>query len=186
MPPMIQPPHSATEAIRILKAELLSPNWALSPQRNGQCTDAMNVLNLYFDNRRYSKGIVAIARQLLIHLAQETKPRRHAVDLLKEIMAHTVTMFEGEHNESQDKKICASCLRRFKLLKIFIQKTTPTPNKFTLACLSLKHEVETLQCASTQFLSLSPSQQIETMLTIQSLIAETRGMQKKITTPPKK
>lgn len=183
---MIQPPHSAPEAIRILKAELLAPNWTLSPQRNAQCTGAMDVLDFYFKDRRYSRGIVAIARQLLIHLAQETEPKRGAIDLLKEIMAHTVTMFEGEHNEPQDRKICASCLRRFKSMGISSQKTAPTPNKFTLAILSLKHEVEILQRVSARFPTLPPTQQIETMLTIQSLMVETKALQKKITTPPKK
>ena len=180
---MPQDTPSTINAIHILKAEILSPDWRLSPKRNANCTKAMLTLNNVFNERRYVKGLVAIARQLLLHLAEENNTKEEAIDLLKEIMAHIVTFYEQNGDTLNEKKICAHSIRQFQKLNIPIRATKSSANKFAIANYALKQEVDQLQSLASQFNTLSATQQIQAMLTIQSLIAETKGLQK-IMSPP--
>ncbi len=174
---MEQDTLSTTDAIHILKAEILSPDWTLSPKRNKNCTNAMDTLNLLFNKRRYAKGLVAIARQLLYHLAEHKRSKAYSIDVLKEIMAHIVTIYEQNEDRDYEKKICAHYLNRFQELDIPIKKTSKPTNKFAIANHSLKKNVTQLQSFAVQFNTLSATKQIQAMLTIQSLIAETKALQ---------
>lgn len=170
-------------AINILKAEILSPDWALSPRRNANCMGAVNSLNLFFHDRRYAKGLTAIARQVLFHLEDKKNVAPNVIDLFKEISAHIVTIFEQDKEDTlTEKKVCARSLNRFKKLDIQI-KPPGEINQFALANSSLKQDVTELQALAPQFTTLSATKQIQAMLTLQTLIAETKALQK-VMTPP--
>ena len=179
------PQHTldTTSTIQILKAEILSPDWTLSPKRNENCAQAVDALNLFFVNRRYARGLTVIAKQLLLHLAEKENVQTSAIDLFKETIAHIVTIFEQDVEDTPlEKKSCARILRRFKKLNIHIKKT-PSNNQFARANSSLKQDVDHLQSLAPQFETLSATKQIQAMLTIQSLIAETKALHKFMATP---
>jgi hypothetical protein len=176
-------PQDISSAIHTLKAEILSPDWTLSPGRNSNCTKAMFTLHLFFNQRRYVKGLIAIAKQILIHLSRENNFKDDCIDVLKEIMAHIVTIYEQDENTALEKKLCAQYLKRFQQLDIPFTSTRNSVNKFTVANASLQQNVNHLQSLSPQFNTLSDTKQIQAMLTIQSLIAETKILQKLMTPP---
>lgn len=178
---MPTPLPDTTTAIHRLKAELLSPDWTLSPKRNSALTKAMISLSFFFNSRRYVKGLVMMARHLLSHLEHSSDKSTTPIELLKEIMAHTVTFYEQEKEDiDAEKKLCNHYLTRFKRLNIKVQTKTRTTSPFSAATHSLRQRVTTLHDLAPQFSTLSTTKQIEAMLTVQSLIAETEELQKLI------
>ncbi len=120
-----------------------------------------------------------MAQQLLCHLDGDTAALAGPIDLLKEIMAHLVTIVEQDDADPVfEKSICAHCLRQLNRLGLSLQIKPSPPNKFALANASLKQDISRLQSLSPRFNTLSAMQQTKAMLTIQSLIAETKALQK--------
>ena len=114
-------------SIQLLKAEILSPDWTLSPRRNANLKTAMIHLHIFFTKRRYPKGLVAMTKQLLYHLRHHHTPNNNAIDLLKEIMAHIVTIFEKDAPDLLfEKSICAHGLRQLKRIGISLD-VKPSP-----------------------------------------------------------
>ncbi len=181
---MEQNDPSFLNSIQLLKAETLSPDWALSPRRNENLRAAMDILNVFCHNRRYARGLVAMAQQLLCHLAANKVSGAGVIDLLKEVMAHIVTIVEQDEPDTVfERSTCGHCLRQLNRLGLSLQLKPTVVNKFAQANDSLKEDITRLQSLAVHFNTLSATQQTKALLTIQSLIAETKALQKIMTAP---
>lgn len=125
-----------------------------------------------------------MAQQLLCHLAANKVSDEGVIDLLKEIMAHIVTIVEQDETDTVfERSTCSHCLRQLNRLGLSLQIKPAVVNKFAQANDSLKEDITRLQSLAVHFSTLSATQQTEALLTIQSLIAETRALQKIMAVP---
>jgi hypothetical protein len=124
---MSSPPlPSIPAALDQLRAEILSPDWRLSPQRLGRLRAALCRLNTFFAHRRHLLALLKMAISVVVFLEEEGD-QTTAVDFLKEALAHIVRLHEEEdHDPDHEQEIVRRAYRRFQRLAIPLH-TGPLP-----------------------------------------------------------
>ncbi len=109
---------STDEAIQQLRAEIIAPDWQLSPQRINRLKAAFARLNSYFKGRSHPLALLRMAASVIAHFEKDDS-QPNAIDFLKEDMAHIVTLYEeDEENPEQEKLIVSRAYKHFLRLNI--------------------------------------------------------------------
>ncbi|MEN8256317.1 MAG: hypothetical protein ABFS09_00455 [Thermodesulfobacteriota bacterium] len=109
---------STHEAIQQLRAEIIAPDWQLSPQRIVRLKAAFAALNSYFHGRPHPLALLRMASSAINHFEKDD-PQADAMDFLKEDMAHIVNAYEDdEHDPAKEKETASRAYKRFLRLNI--------------------------------------------------------------------
>ncbi len=110
---------SSAEAIRLLKAETLAPDWRLSMSRILALEPAFEKLIQEFSDRPDAVSVVIMARNVLSYVKRHNQFASYdCLSFFKEAMAHAVSLYEVESLEADyDAKVFRAAYGRFQALK---------------------------------------------------------------------
>ncbi|MBU1639809.1 MAG: hypothetical protein KKG53_04920 [Proteobacteria bacterium] len=111
---------SISTAIEQLRAEIIAPDWQLSPQRLTRLKAALFKLDSFFTNRSHALTLLKMAISVVGHLEQHGN-QVNAVDFLKEDLAHIVSLYEDdEYDPVKEKETADRAHKRFLRLNIYL------------------------------------------------------------------
>ncbi|MFZ5776296.1 MAG: hypothetical protein ACOY3Z_12505 [Thermodesulfobacteriota bacterium] len=110
---------SLDESIQRLKAEILSPDWSLSPKKIESLEAAFTCLKNRLKTRKNAFGILSMADSILQFARKRQEPLpAEFVDFLKEAMAHVVNMYEeSKFDPDRDAELFRRVYAKFLQLK---------------------------------------------------------------------
>ncbi len=112
--------HSIDTAIAQLRAEIIAPDWQLSPQRITHLRAALTTLTSFFAERSHALALLKMASSVVDHIDHH-EAQAPALDFLKEDMAHIVSLYEDDIVDAdRDKDIVKRAYKRFRRLNISI------------------------------------------------------------------
>jgi hypothetical protein len=110
---------SIEEAVQLIKAEIIAPDWRLSAKRIESLTAAFVSLQERFGSRKRLKDIITMAVNVLqyIKIKGDNSPP-DSVDFLKEAMADIINLYEeGIDDSGGDERVFKKVLGHFQRLK---------------------------------------------------------------------
>lgn len=114
---------SLSESVQQLRAEILAPDWQLSPQRIARLQAALRTLATFFHERPHALALLKMAASVLEHI-NSTGGAVRDIDFLKEVMAHIVGLHDDDEPDRQrDQETASKAYKRFQRLGIELGKT---------------------------------------------------------------
>jgi len=125
---------SLDEAIKKLKAEILSPVWDLPQKKIEPLEAAFSCLKNRFKTRKNALAILTMADSVLQYAKKQQEPLAvEFIDFLKEAMAHIVNIYEeGKFDPEHEEQLFKRVYSRFTILKKRVQakkKAQAKPDK---------------------------------------------------------
>lgn len=113
---------SIDESIQHLRAEILSPDWRLSPRRIESIEAAFECLKNRFKTRKGMLSILAMAISVVHYIKKRDNTPPGVIDFLKETMAHIVSLYEErDYNPDHEEEIFQRILKKYNALKQKLQ-----------------------------------------------------------------
>lgn len=117
--PMSSAIHAAIEQLR---AEIISQDWQISPRRLILLRGAFGRLSSFFAQRSHALALLKMAISVVNHLEQHGV-QAAGLDFLKENMAHIVSLYEeDEEDTGREKELVRRTYKRFLRLNIPLLK----------------------------------------------------------------
>ena len=153
---------SVNEAIQQLRAEIIAPDWQLSPQRIARLREALKTLTSVFSNRAHALALIKMAESVVDHI-EKGGNQTSAIDFLKEDLAHIVALYdEDSYDPAHEKEKASRAYKRFMRLGITLSKDkirtanqTVNTSLFLEKLTSLAHEADQLHALLGQSGTLS-------------------------------
>ncbi len=117
---------SIQAAIQHLRAEIIAPDWRLSPQRLIRLRAALASLRPLFAMRNHALALLKMANSIVDHIENDDRQQIIFIEFLKEALAHIVNFYDEDHADPEREKETAQRLyKRFQSLNISLSTGEP-------------------------------------------------------------
>ena len=112
---------SEDKVVARLRAEVLAPDWQLSDNRLQALQQALPLMIGLFKGRAKARALVEMALQTSRYIGKRRRYESKALDLLKECLAHIVSLYE-EPDGSLDDRCYQQARKGYDQLRLLLRQ----------------------------------------------------------------